>query len=60
MPQYPFPTLPLNRPRRLAGHIVDHAVAALHLVDDARRHVRQEIVRPPTVAALYNAIPHAC
>jgi hypothetical protein len=30
-------SLPLNRPRRLRRHVVDHAVDALHLVDDARR-----------------------
>src|SRR3954469_21426964 len=29
------PLLPLNRPRRLARHVVHHPVHALHLVDDA-------------------------
>src|SRR3546814_8320721 len=34
--------LPLDRPRRLAGHVVDHAVDALDLVDDAGRGAAQE------------------
>src|SRR6266478_6570164 len=33
-----LPSLPLDPPRRLRGHVVDHAVDAAHLVDDAGRH----------------------
>src|ERR1700722_1127760 len=35
-------SLPLNRPRRLTRHIIDHTIDALHLVDDARRHRADE------------------
>src|SRR5262249_41063034 len=35
--------LPLDRPRRLAGHVVDHPVDALHLVDDARGGLAQKL-----------------
>jgi hypothetical protein len=28
---------PLNRARRLTRHVINHAVHAFHLVDDARR-----------------------
>src|SRR5258707_7266615 len=38
------PLLPLNRPRRLAGDVVGHAVDAVDLVDDARRHAAEELV----------------
>jgi hypothetical protein len=31
-------SLPLDRPRRLTGHVINHAIDALHLVDDPRRH----------------------
>src|SRR5205823_3291077 len=31
------PLLPLNRPRRLARHVIHHPIDALHLVDDPRR-----------------------
>ena len=36
------PSLPLDRPGRLAGHVIHHAVDAADFVDDARRHPRQE------------------
>src|SRR5437879_1566718 len=36
------PSLPLDRPRRLARNIVHHAVDALDLVDDAGRDVADE------------------
>ena len=39
------PSLPLDRPRRLRGHVIDHAVDAAHLVDDPRRDAGQEIHR---------------
>ena len=35
--------LPLNRPRRLARHVIHHPVDALHLVDDARRGLAQKL-----------------
>ena len=38
-------SLPLDRPRRLARHVVHHAVDALDLVDDARRDAAQHLVR---------------
>src|SRR5215470_9806242 len=34
--------LPLNRARRLAGHVIDHAVDARDLVDDAGRDRSQK------------------
>src|SRR5215211_6550373 len=37
-----YPLLPLDRARRFAGHVVDHAVDALDLVDDARGHGAEE------------------
>src|SRR3546814_18108165 len=40
----PFPSLPLDRPRRLARHVVDHPVDALHLVDNPRRGAAEELV----------------
>ena len=36
------PLLPLDRPRRLRGDVVDHAVDAFHLIDDAGRHMADE------------------
>src|SRR5438094_1881131 len=39
--------LPLDRRGRLRGDVVDHAVDAADLVDDARREARQEIGRQP-------------
>ena len=36
--------LPLYRPRRLGGDVVDDPVDALHLVDDAPGAERQEFV----------------
>src|SRR5215813_2049225 len=41
LPQ-PHPSLPLDRAGRLRGHVVDHAVDALDLVDDAGRDVGEE------------------
>ena len=41
----PVLSLPLDRPRRLAGHVVHHAVDAVDLVDDARRRAAQHLVR---------------
>src|ERR1700740_2332110 len=38
------PSLPLDRPRRFRGDVVDHAVDAAHLVDDAGRHLAQEFM----------------
>ena len=38
----PIILLPLNRPRRLRGHVVNDAIDALHLVDDPRRHRADE------------------
>src|SRR4029077_19626308 len=35
-------SLPLDRSRRLARHVVDHAVDTLHLVDDARCDMADE------------------
>src|SRR5664280_276889 len=37
-------SLPLNRPRRLAGHVVHHAVNALHLIHDAAGDGLQHLV----------------
>ena len=37
-------SLPFYRPRWLAGHVIDHPVDAAHLVDDAGRSGRQELV----------------
>jgi hypothetical protein len=39
--------LPLNRPRRLRRNVVDNAVDAADLVDDARRGTGQQLVREP-------------
>src|SRR5882757_9420071 len=36
------PSLPLNRPRRLARHVIHHPVDALDLVDDPRRGLAEE------------------
>src|SRR3982074_1505003 len=36
------PSLPLDRPRRLAGHVIHHAVHPLDLVDDAGGDAAQE------------------
>ncbi len=36
-------SLPLNRPRRLARHVIHNAVDALHLIDDPRRGAAEEI-----------------
>src|SRR5258708_23553453 len=33
---------PLNRPRQLRGHVIDHPVHPLHLVDDPRRHAADD------------------
>src|SRR5262249_31769705 len=38
-------SFPLDRPRRLRGHVVDDAVDAAHLVDDAGRDAAEEVVR---------------
>src|SRR5690606_38948150 len=38
----PARSFPLDRPRRLAGIIVDHPVDALHLVDDPGRDMGEE------------------
>lgn len=37
------PLLPLDRPGRLAGHVVHHPVHALHLIDDARGGLAQKL-----------------
>src|SRR5689334_18327387 len=37
-------SFPLDRGRRLARHVVDHAVHALHLVHDPVRDPRQDVV----------------
>ena len=37
-------SLPLNRAGRLGGDVVDHAVDAAHLVDDAPRGVAEKVV----------------
>ena len=39
-----YPSFPLDRSRRLGGDVVDDAVDALDLVDDARRGAAEEIV----------------
>src|SRR6266508_409835 len=36
-------SLPLDRARRLARHVIDHAVDAFDLVDDAGRDVADEL-----------------
>src|SRR5262245_10607682 len=33
---------PLDGSRRLRSHVIDHAVDALHLIDDPRRHAADE------------------
>src|SRR3546814_8125685 len=40
-----YPSLPLDRPRRLAGDVVGHPVDAAHSVGDAHRHSAQEVIR---------------
>src|SRR6266404_2593939 len=35
---------PLNRPRQLRGHVIDHPVHPLHLVDDPRRHAAEDVL----------------
>src|SRR2546427_10713078 len=41
----PCPLLPLDRRRRLAGNVVDHAVDPAHFVDDAVGDFREQRVR---------------
>ena len=36
-------SLPLNRPRRLARHVINDAINALHLIDDPRRQRANEL-----------------
>src|SRR6218665_3516994 len=36
-------SFPLDRSRRLTGHVIDHAIDALDLVDDPGRDVAQEL-----------------
>src|SRR3954464_2790917 len=57
-------SLPLDRPRRLAGHVIHHAVDALDFVDDARRgraeerHVERVKVRGHAVSRRHRAQAH--
>src|SRR6185437_12109872 len=44
-PEYPTPSLPLDRAGRLRGHVVDDAVDAFDFVDDARRDAAEQFVR---------------
>src|SRR5438874_5423515 len=58
------PLLPLNRPRRLARHVIHHPVDALHLVDDPRRggaektHVERIEIRGHAVGRGHRAQAH--
>src|SRR5204863_7121207 len=60
----PLPSFPLDRAGRLARDIVDDAIDPLDLVDDPRRHMRQELhvelieVRGHAVGRSYCAQPH--
>src|SRR5712672_1236631 len=38
-----LPSFPLDRPRRLARHVIHHPVHAFHLVDDPRRDLAEEL-----------------
>ena len=41
-PRHPPPLVPLDRPRRLRGHVIDHPADALDPVDDAGRGAGEE------------------
>src|SRR5258707_60591 len=40
-----YPSLPLDRPRRLRRHVIHHPVDSPHLVDHPRRHPSEKLMR---------------